>query len=88
MLLPSVLLIKIGIRTNRNFRNVPGPVPCFKASKRFLPMSTAEKAALSGGIKWPRPGCREGTWELGSPTSLMEVFPLSYASASLLLMLY
>lgn len=50
-----------------------------KQVKRFLPMSTAEKAPLSEGIKWPCPGLREGSWELGSPTCLMEVFPLSYA---------
>ena len=43
-ILPSVPLTKsLGIRTRRNFRNVSGPVPCFKASKRFLPMVIGER---------------------------------------------
>lgn len=43
-ILPSVPLTKsLGIRTRRNFRNVSGPVPCFKANKRFLPMVTGER---------------------------------------------
>lgn len=50
-MLPSLPLVKIiGIRTKRNFRNVLGPLPCFKASKKFLPTCIAEKAVAEWGI--------------------------------------
>lgn len=50
MIMPSVPLIKItDIRTKIHFRNVSGPLPCFKANNRFLPMFIDEKAAAEAG---------------------------------------
>ena len=50
--MPSVPLIKIiGVRTKIHFRNVSGPVPCFKARKRFFPMFMDEKAVAESGIR-------------------------------------
>ena len=38
----------LGIRTNRNFRNVSEPVSCFKASKRVLLVFIDERVKVSG----------------------------------------
>lgn len=67
------------------FRNVSGPVPCFKVSKRFLPVLIEEKAVAEWGGQVTPLGLQVRDSAVGASCLFEEDFSSWYAEKLLFL---